>query len=258
MERRDALRWIGTAGTLLLTGCLGDDADDGMDPEDGTDDDGDDEQEGTERPEFDDPVAAVEAFFGTFDSGEAGTINAFIHDDAPLAEITPEEATQLAAEAPELEEGELLEEDDGRATVEVLVSVAGADVDDPVAMTVELRIEGGTWSIWDIQDAADEITPQAAFDLEFENGELVIVHVGGDAIPADELYVRGEGIDPTGAWHELDDGTDGTETVQAGDSTTVGAESEYSVALVWDDGNTSAVLAQASGTVDGETETGDE
>lgn len=96
-------------------------------------------------------------------------------------------------------------------------------------------------------------TTAFAFDYEADNGRLTITHDAGDAIPARELYVLGEGIDPVGAWRELDGDTsatiDGQPAVVAGDSVTVSAASDYDVDVVWRqaDGSQSATLSSDYG-----------
>jgi hypothetical protein len=103
-------------------------------------------------------------------------------------------------------------------------------------------------------------TPQAIFEFEYEAtddgvGTLEITHNGGDAIPRAELYVRGsgfaavEGTDQTaaGQWRGTASGDD--EAVVAGDRVTVGAATDYEIAVVWEsaDGDASATLDEGTG-----------
>lgn len=73
--------------------------------------------------------------------------------------------------------------------------------------------------------------PDAEFEVEQEGGELVVVALGPDPVPAEELYVRGE--DPNGdvqfgAWP-------GDEVVDPGDRVTVpNATGNEQVDVVWE------------------------
>lgn len=100
--------------------------------------------------------------------------------------------------------------------------------------------------------------PQASFAFEYEEtgddrGLLTITHDGGDAIPSEELFVRGigfadvAGADQTsaGPWG----GTTSDGAVAAGDAVVVGVASDYEIRLVWQsaDGNGSAALVEDEG-----------
>ena len=103
--------------------------------------------------------------------------------------------------------------------------------------------------------------PQVSFAVDYEAtgdgvGLLTVTHDGGEAVPADQLRVDGDGFaDVSGAdqtragdWQGRASGPDGA--VVAGDSVVVGVESDYEVDLVWfptgPDGEV-AVLLEDSG-----------
>ena len=103
-------------------------------------------------------------------------------------------------------------------------------------------------------------TPQVTFDFEYEAGgdgvgTLEITHEGGDSVLRDRVSLRGtgfadvEGVDQTaaGQWQGTASGDDGA--VVAGDRVTVGAASDYEIAVVWEspDGDASATLDGGSG-----------
>ena len=73
--------------------------------------------------------------------------------------------------------------------------------------------------------------PEAEFEIEEDDGELVVVSLGPDPVPAEELYVRGE--DPNenvrfGAWP-------GDGVVQPGDRVTIpNATGNEQVDVVWE------------------------
>ena len=73
--------------------------------------------------------------------------------------------------------------------------------------------------------------PEAEFEVEEDGGELVVVSLGPDPVPAEELYVRGE--DPNenvqfGAWP-------GDGVVQPGDRVTIpNATGNEQVDVVWE------------------------
>lgn len=88
--------------------------------------------------------------------------------------------------------------------------------------------------------------PDAEFVIEQDGGEVTIVHVGGEPIPAEELYVYGEDPDGEvtfGAWP-----ADGL--VEPGDRVTVtDATGNERIELVWDSAafDRSETLAEREG-----------
>jgi halocyanin-like protein len=85
------------------------------------------------------------------------------------------------------------------------------------------------------------------------DGTMTITHTAGDAVPADELFVRGDGLERTGVWHELSDELGENDDVQAGHRLTIAVDNEYTVNVVWDDGEHSATLSAVSGASSSET-----
>jgi hypothetical protein len=93
--------------------------------------------------------------------------------------------------------------------------------------------------------------PQANFSLDYSGGRLTITHAAGDHIAADRLYIS----DDSGSvrtWLSLGgsaSGTvDGRPAVTAGDSVELtGVDSDYQLRLIWQDGDSSAVLLRAQG-----------
>ena len=272
MRRRERLHLTGAAGALAVAGCVS--GDDGGGTADGHDDDGtsDDEPapnatatpdpEGDDDPpadsgeedgqvseelgehEYDHPGEAVEAFIVAWQEGDVEAANALLYEDGELEPIekSPEE---MVANAPEIETLARPDIDGEMATVETLLAVP--EEDDPYPLMFELTTVDGAWLISNLFPGDKEVAPTSNFDVEFDDGELTLMHVAGDSVPADELFVRGDGLSETGAWHELSDDVDADEDVTAGSMLTVAVEDEYTIDLVWDDGENVAVLHSHSG-----------
>lgn len=268
MKRRHVLRLISTVGAVAVTGCVGGDED----PDDGTsagqdakstptatpdqagDDDppADKDEEGGGREadeelhehEYDHPGEAVEAFIVAWQECKVEAANALLYEDGELEhfEGTPEE---LVAEAPEIETIERPEVDGNAATVGTVL--VPPDEDEPQRITFELTKVDGVWLIVDLTPEAKEVTPAVTFDTEFGDGAVTVTHAGGDAVSADELFVRGDGLAETGVWYELAGDVDAEDDVMAGMSITVEVDDEYTIGLVWDDGEHSAILHSHNG-----------
>ena len=93
--------------------------------------------------------------------------------------------------------------------------------------------------------------PQANFSVEYSGGTLRITHAAGDHIAADRLYISG-GSGSVRTWQSLGgsaSGTvDGRPAVTAGDSVELtGVDSDYQLRIIWQRGDTSAVLLRAEG-----------
>lgn len=276
MRRRDVIRLTGAAGALAVAGCVGDsDGDDetdgegdqstptptptptpeptdeaeGADSEDGDGSNDDTGSDATGEYRYEDPTAAVEAFFQAFHDGDVEALRALVLDDGDFssetADATPEE---LEAQAPEVKDITLVEENGDAATVEAQFVPPGADSE--ILTAVKLRQVEGAWRIEALEGASElPRVPRATFDYEVEGDTMTITLEAGDSISADKLYVRGDGIESTGVWHELDDdsGVGPDDDVTAGDAVTVGAEGEYSVQVVWEGDDASATLSSISG-----------
>ena len=257
--RRSFLHGTGIAGLVTLAGCtstsnLTENSEESAD--DASDDDS--AEESTTVDDVETPEGTVRAFFEAFDSGDADLINSFIHAEAPLGEISQEEATESQETGLVVQSVQNTSVDGENATVEVRVSsddIEGSG-EGPRPFVVELRQQDGEWQVWNVrppgEEGADTSVPQAAFDVESEGSTLEIAHNGGDPIPPSELYVRGEGLARTGSWAELGGGTtadsDETPVVSAGNRLSVESDEEYTVRLVWESDGESAVLYEMSGT----------
>ena len=106
--------------------------------------------------------------------------------------------------------------------------------------------------------------PQAslAFEATEDNGdydELKIEHTGGDALPADEFVLRGDGLAEE---YELDDWHNAGETLSAGETATIDfddtdgpeADEPGEVSVVWQDPNSDDESVIGSTTLDDLTE----
>lgn len=272
MERRDLLRWTGTVGALAVAGCVGGDgsgqsggSDDTSTPDDTpSEDDSTDDSESTDTstdtPEADSsgengessspessPAETVEAFFEAFSDGEVDAVNALVHEDGEIGSLSQEDTQSDEDDSLSVERILTVEEGPEKAVVEVLVGAEGRPMERGVsAARLELRTNDDEWKIWSWDSPVEEIAPVARFDTTTTDGTLEITHVEGDGIPADELYVRGEGLGATGSWQELG-GTTDDGTVTAGDTLAVELDDEYSISLVWDDGEVAVSFFGASG-----------
>ncbi|CAI48355.1 probable secreted glycoprotein [Natronomonas pharaonis DSM 2160] len=275
MRRRTVLALAGAAGTAGLAGCLDDvlgsengdepepedDPDDGDSSGEGNQPEDDEEQTGDESEDDRDrsPEETVVAFYEAIADDDVERANELRHSDG----IGPFEEEDLDGE-PTVEETELVESDDETATVEALVVPDGAE--GSVVSLVTLEREDGRWRIVAIGSPQEgdktELTPNAAFETERENGSRQIIHTAGDHIKAANLHIRGDGIEETGSWTDLGgraSGTVGDEpAVTAGDSVTVGISDDYSISVVWEDGDTAVTLMEMAGASDSATESGDD
>ncbi len=271
MRRRNFLHMTGAVGALAVAGCVGGDEE----PDDGTadgqsgagttdeTDDSTPEETPTPAPEGDDdlpedddadelgeheydhPGETVEAFLVAWQDGDVEAVNALLYDGGELEPVDDSEAEEFVDHAPGIEELDSADVDGKTATVDVVLTAP--DGDETEALTFELTLVDEAWKISDLRPQTQEVAPQAHFDFDVEDGELTIMHTAGDAVPADELYIRGDGLGETGAWHELSDDIEEDEDVTAGERLTIDVENEYSITLVWDDGSDSATLHSHSG-----------
>ena len=103
-----------------------------------------------------------------------------------------------------------------------------------------------------------EAQPSASFSFEEPSGgsgDVTVTHDSGDAIPVSNLYIRGDNLDDdSGKWGGGDfsgasaSGEQGGESaVTSGDSATVEVDPDYTVRVVWDNGDNSATLSETSG-----------
>ncbi|WP_436907253.1 hypothetical protein [Halosimplex marinum] len=110
------------------------------------------------------------------------------------------------------------------------------------------------------RDSGADGPPTVAFGFEYEPagdgvGTLTVTHDGGDAVPREAVQIRGEGFAEVdgvdqrgpGVWQGSVSGEGGS--VVAGDLVTVGAASDYEIAVVWrpPDSDQSATLATHEG-----------
>lgn len=96
---------------------------------------------------------------------------------------------------------------------------------------------------------ADIVSPATAFEYDFDvNAEtLEITHVGGDSFSANRVSLTGEGITDEGYWYELGE-AEPEDTISAGDSIEVGAQSDFDIELLWEaDDGTEVTIGDARG-----------
>ena len=289
MRRRDLLRWSGGVAAVAVAGCLEGDDDDGVDDsgsidetpvpeEDAADDDGDtidDDEDATGDDEDTtgdgdtendlsgaradgDPVTAVETFIEAWQDGDVETVNTLLYEDGELEEVPDDEADEMAAHAPTIEEIALDEEDGGTARVETVLAPPDDDYE-PVTTTFELTAVDEGWRIVDIIEESedrDRPGPETVFDVDVDNGTLRVMHVAGDAVPAEELVIRGDGLSETGSWDELSDEIDERDEVTAGTQLSVDVEDEYTISVIWTDPDTdeSVTLHNESGVRESDSE----
>jgi len=115
-----------------------------------------------------------------------------------------------------------------------------------------------------------QTTPSAAFSVDYTSGAgagtttgtisgsgdnlVTITHDSGDSIVESELYVRGDGINQTDSWENLNEATvsgesEGESAVVAGDRAHLDADSDYDINVVYEssEGGSSATLASDTG-----------
>jgi len=269
MERRQFVALLGVAG-VGVAGCVSDDGT-GGDPDDPENDDGENgsagqsngtSSDGQEPGENagatatpDDPVAAAEAFLDALDSKQQDQIDALVAAEGPLGEMNPDEVDALTEESVETEAIEIVEQTDEEVIVEATVRIGG-ERSPPARLA--LRPNNG-WKVWRFDVAPEESTPTATFDLDRDGESITITHESGDSVRADELYVRGEGLDRTGSWEALggsggDD--DGRLVVRVGDSLTLPAASEVTIRIVWEHSGSDQSAVLTTATIAGETDGG--
>jgi hypothetical protein len=144
-----------------------------------------------------------------------------------------------------------------------------------VVHTYELRPSDGEWDIYvfvvgtELPDTGTETggetgtdAPAVAFEMEYEEsqsegaatGVLTITHTSGDTLNASNVSIRGSGIvavdgaapdvtSPDTRWATAT----GVEEIAAGNAITVGVEADYEVLVVWETGDTSAILVTNTG-----------
>lgn len=200
------------------------------------------------------PAETVEAFFETAASGDAAAANEYVHPDSPLGSMEPEDAAELAAADPTIEEAEVRNRSGDTAEVRVVFS---ADVPDgggreTTELVFELRRVDGEWLLWDSAAAGGsqvEPAPQAIWDVSEQQRETGVValdflHNGGDTVEVQRLTVEAGGAVAAPG--------DATGDLVAGDSLTVLLDADGDplaagddVQLVWtDDAGHSSVIAQ--------------
>jgi flagellin-like protein len=103
-----------------------------------------------------------------------------------------------------------------------------------------------------------EVSPTASFTFDYDNSaqEVTVTHDTGEAIPVNQLYIRGQNIDTgtgdyPGQWADGGSGDiEGETAVVSGDSATVNVDDDaYTVRVVWqsDSNETSSTLSEDSG-----------
>ncbi|EMA30444.1 hypothetical protein [Halobiforma nitratireducens] len=267
MNRRTVLQFAGISGTAAMAGCLADglgsdpdgngDGESAEDDDTPTDESGDSADGTTDGDPDRSPAETVVAFYEAIADDDLDRVDELRHGDAePFAE------DDLEGE-PTVEATETIAIDDDTATVEMLVMLSGASV--ATGWFVDLEREDGTWRVRELHYAMPDdetvLRPNARFEIDRGDESQQVTHVSGDEVQASTLYVRGDGLEQTGSWTDIggdaSGGTDDEPTVTAGDSVTVGVEDEYSLAVVWDDGEVAVGLAQVAGATDTATASSD-
>ncbi|MFY4811287.1 type IV pilin [Haloarcula sp. AONF1] len=147
---------------------------------------------------------------------------------------------------------ELLTEDDAVSPVIGVILM--------VAITVILAAVIASF-VLGLGDTASQTTPQASFSWDYEQdnpsdttGNVTITHDGGDSIPAQELYVRGDFDDSAnttaGPWGSYANATvSGDSKVTAGQTIDPGVGNAYELRVIYEtqEGDNSATLAEDSG-----------
>ena len=133
-----------------------------------------------------------------------------------------------------------------------------------VAITVILAAVIASF-VLGLGDQAQQATPQASFSFDYTEGStdgegyVTVTHDGGDAIEAQELYVRGSGITGTststssyvltgaGSWGTA--GYTSDSEISAGQTVDVEVSSDYEIRVIYEpvEGDTSATLAEDDG-----------
>ena len=131
MRRREFI----AAAVFASTGCVGPLAGDGTDGG---------------------PEGTMTEFMNARDRGDPEAMNALLHENAELSPV-PEDA-ELDVDSVEVEETEVLNRTDGRATVRVVVRVRPRSPDEGEYTSEtewELRTQDGEWRIWNRTDGGD-------------------------------------------------------------------------------------------------------
>lgn len=274
MNRRELLRVSTVLTVAAVAGCVssGGEDGDGGDPDDsngtagengdaeatptaeptGTanaakDNDGDGMTDEADEPgAFEGPADVVKAFFERVEQGEYAAANELIAADGkldPLPQDPSEEPLTLA---------EIQDVDEQEAEATVAVILRDPDQTEQVPTLVHLETVDAAWRLFDIEvTESPPASPLASFDFEIDDGTVTVAHTDGDAIPATELFVRGEGLKSSGSWAELDGETDDGSVV-AGSQLSVDVESVFTVRLVWEGSEVkAATLAEFDGVTAG-------
>ena len=127
-----------------------------------------------------------------------------------------------------------------------------------VAITVILAAVIATF-VLGLGDQVSNTAPQATFSFDYEansslsspaNGNLSITHDGGDAIAADELFLRGSSVSgETGNWSSLGGTSSSSSDVRAGNSVDIAVSNDDTIRAVFqsNDGGSSATLGRWTG-----------
>ena len=257
MNRRTALVLAGTAGATGLAGCLDDITDDNSAETAGSD--GDSGESNTSTSTDGEPRQSVDGPERSPEEAVSAFYEAVADDDVEQAnQLTDGENVGPFTEAdldgaPTIEEITTVDADEQTATVETLLSPDGSE--HTVQLLLDLEQKDTAWQIVGLDATMDEreteLAPRAVFETGRANGRRTITHSGGDHIQASNLFIRGEGLETTGSWAALDGETgDDEQVVTVGNSVTVSVDNEYSLRVVWEDGDTAVVLLSVAGASD--------
>lgn len=100
--------------------------------------------------EENEPTEVVKTFYDALYAPDVETANELIHPESPETLYSEEAVSRFEGTSHDLEEVEVTEDTGGTATVEfVLVLTDSKGEDRRTEMTVELRLDGEDWKIWE-------------------------------------------------------------------------------------------------------------
>ena len=117
---------------------------------------GGDEPETDEQPtvalENNDPVTVVETFYEALYAPDLGMANQLLHSESPAPMYTDEVVSSFEAFDHELEDVVLVEEGESSAIVEFVLVLSGSDgVVRRNEITLEVRLDGDDWKVWEMR-----------------------------------------------------------------------------------------------------------
>jgi hypothetical protein len=210
------------------------------------------------------PRSVLEAYYETFAEAET-TAEDLSHSETadPFERGIETVETELlerdldaseTAEKSRLDDGTIEEVVNGEDTALVEATVTSAEESDERPETERwlLVTDGGDWRLLGVEYGPEHVVPEvsATFEYDAAAGTVTVTVTDGDALPAGELYLRGNGLSERSVpWHEsAGEDVDPDTPVTPGDSAEVGVTGEeWVITLVWESETTSASVASAEG-----------